>query len=127
LLPFFGGDRPLFAFAGIWITFNGDRGTKSKPIPGPHQVYGFLTTAPNAVVKPIHSNFSGVASADDNLNAVAREQASKTRAHFAGSDNCDNHGFLRIFFPKSTSTYLRERKAAPSRTERGPSIIFAAV
>jgi hypothetical protein len=34
-------------------TNNGDRGTKSKPIPGPHQVYGFLTTAPNAVVAPI--------------------------------------------------------------------------
>ena len=47
-------DRPLFAFAGIWTTFNGDRGTKSKPIPGPHQVYGFLTTSPNAVVEPIH-------------------------------------------------------------------------
>src|SRR6516164_11177229 len=37
-----------------WTMFNGDRGTKSKPIPGPHQVYGFLTTAPNAVVAPIH-------------------------------------------------------------------------
>ena len=46
--------RPLFSFAGIWTTFNGDRGTKSKPIPGPHQVYGFLTTTPNAVVEPIH-------------------------------------------------------------------------
>lgn len=46
--------RPLFAFAGIWTTFNGDRGTKSKPVAGPHQVYGFLTTAPNAVIKPIH-------------------------------------------------------------------------
>ena len=46
--------RPLFSFAGIWTTYNGDRGTKSKPIPGPHQVYGFLTTAPNAVVAPIH-------------------------------------------------------------------------
>ena len=46
--------RPLFAFAGIWTTFHGDRGTKSKPIPGPHQVYGFLTTAPNAIVAPIH-------------------------------------------------------------------------
>jgi putative SOS response-associated peptidase YedK len=48
--------RPLFAFAGIWTTFNGDRGTKSKPVPGPHQVYGFLTTSPNAVVEPIHPN-----------------------------------------------------------------------
>jgi putative SOS response-associated peptidase YedK len=48
-------NRPLFAFAGIWTTFNGDRGTKSKPILGPRQVYGFLTTSPNAVVEPIHS------------------------------------------------------------------------
>jgi hypothetical protein len=47
-------DRPLFAFAGFWTEFRGDRGTKSKPIPGPHLVYGFLTTAPNAVVEPIH-------------------------------------------------------------------------
>lgn len=47
-------DGPLFAFAGIWTTFNGGRGTKSKPVPGPHQVYGFLTTAPNVVVEPIH-------------------------------------------------------------------------
>ena len=48
-------DRPLFAFTGIWTEFKGDRGTKSKPIPGPHLVYGFLTTAPNRVVAPIHS------------------------------------------------------------------------
>jgi putative SOS response-associated peptidase YedK len=47
-------DRPLFAFAGIWTEFRGDRGAKSKPIPGPHLVYGFLTTAPNAIVEPIH-------------------------------------------------------------------------
>jgi putative SOS response-associated peptidase YedK len=47
-------DRPLFAFGGIWMTFNVDRGTKSKPIPGPHLVYGFLTTSPNAIVAPIH-------------------------------------------------------------------------
>jgi putative SOS response-associated peptidase YedK len=46
--------RPLFAFAGIWTEIKGDRGTKSKPIPGPHLVYGFLTTTPNAVVEPIH-------------------------------------------------------------------------
>jgi putative SOS response-associated peptidase YedK len=50
-----GDDRPLFAFAGIWTEFKGDRGTKSKPIPGPHLVYGFLTTSSNAVVEPIHS------------------------------------------------------------------------
>jgi hypothetical protein len=47
-------DRPLTAFAGIWTEFKGDRGTKSKPVPGPHLVYGFLTTSSNAVVEPIH-------------------------------------------------------------------------
>jgi putative SOS response-associated peptidase YedK len=47
-------DRPLTCFAGIWTEFKGDRGTKSKPIPGPHLVYGFLTTSPNAIVEPIH-------------------------------------------------------------------------
>jgi putative SOS response-associated peptidase YedK len=47
-------DRPLAAFAGMWTEYRGDRGTKSKPIPGPHLVYGFLTTEPNAVVEPIH-------------------------------------------------------------------------
>jgi len=48
-------DRPLFAFAGIWTTFNGDHGRKSKPIPRPHQVYRFLTTEANAIVKPVHT------------------------------------------------------------------------
>jgi putative SOS response-associated peptidase YedK len=47
-------DRPLTAFGGIWTEFKGDRGTKSKPVSGPHLVYGFLTTAPNAIVEPIH-------------------------------------------------------------------------
>lgn len=47
-------ERPLTCFAGIWTEFKGDRGTKSKPVPGPHLVYGFLTTEPKAVVAPIH-------------------------------------------------------------------------
>ena len=49
-------DRPLANFAGIWKTIDGDRGTKSKPVPGPNLIYGFLTTGPMAVVKPIHPN-----------------------------------------------------------------------
>jgi putative SOS response-associated peptidase YedK len=47
-------DRPLFAFAGIWTEFEGDRGGQWKPIPERHLVYGFLTTVPNAVVESIH-------------------------------------------------------------------------
>ena len=47
-------DRPLFSFAGIWTEFKGECGPKSKPVSGPHLVFGFLTTTPNAVVEPIH-------------------------------------------------------------------------
>jgi putative SOS response-associated peptidase YedK len=36
------------------VSHNGDRGTKSKPLPGPHLVYGLLTISSNAVVEPIH-------------------------------------------------------------------------
>jgi len=43
----------LFVFAGNWIEFKGERGTKAKPIPGPHLVYGFPTAASNAIVAPI--------------------------------------------------------------------------
>jgi hypothetical protein len=47
-----GRSPPLFA--RIWTEFKGDRGTKPKPVPGPHLVYGFLTTSLNAVVESIH-------------------------------------------------------------------------
>ena len=47
-------DRPLFAFAGIWTTWHGTRGTMKNPIEGEHQLFGFLTTDPNAVAGPIH-------------------------------------------------------------------------
>lgn len=47
-------DGNLFAFAGIWRTWTGDRGTKTKPDIGSHTVYSFLTTDPAEVVKPIH-------------------------------------------------------------------------
>jgi putative SOS response-associated peptidase YedK len=48
-------ERPLFAFAGIWCTWRGVRGTKKNPVAGEHRLYGFLTADANSVVKPIHS------------------------------------------------------------------------
>jgi putative SOS response-associated peptidase YedK len=63
-------ERPLFAFGGLWTEFKGDRGTKSKPIPGPHLVYGFLTTAPNAIVEPIHPRAMPVILATDEEREV---------------------------------------------------------
>ena len=47
-------DGSLFAFAGIWRTWTGDRGTKAKPDGGQHTLYSFLTTDAAEVVKPIH-------------------------------------------------------------------------
>jgi putative SOS response-associated peptidase YedK len=46
-----GDDRPPFCFANIWAKFKGDRGTSRSRSPGPHLVYGFLTTSPNAIVE----------------------------------------------------------------------------
>lgn len=48
------GDRPLFAFAGVWTPWSGARGTKKEPVDGNHTIYGFLTCEPNGVVGPIH-------------------------------------------------------------------------
>jgi putative SOS response-associated peptidase YedK len=47
-------ERPLFAFAGLWTRWRGVRGPKSAPVEGDHELFGFLTTSPNAVVAPIH-------------------------------------------------------------------------
>jgi putative SOS response-associated peptidase YedK len=41
-------DRPLFAFGGLWTEFQGDRGTKSKPIPGPISSMAFLRASSKA-------------------------------------------------------------------------------
>jgi putative SOS response-associated peptidase YedK len=49
-----GEDRPLFCFAGIWTPWTGTRGTKADPMIGKHLLFGFLTTEPNAEVRPIH-------------------------------------------------------------------------
>ena len=48
-------DRPLFAFAGVWTTWTGVRGTKANPVEGEHRLYGFLTTDANGVVRPVHA------------------------------------------------------------------------
>ncbi|MCO5156629.1 MAG: SOS response-associated peptidase [Aquamicrobium sp.] len=45
-------DRPVAVFAGIWTRWHGVR--KVKDGPGDFELYGFLTTEPNAVVAPIH-------------------------------------------------------------------------
>lgn len=46
--------RPLLAFAGIWTTWRGVRGTKANRIEGEHTLFGFLTTDANKEVGAIH-------------------------------------------------------------------------
>jgi len=43
--------RPLFAFAGLWRPWTGDRKGES----GEHQLFAFLTTESNDTVRPIHA------------------------------------------------------------------------
>ena len=45
-------DRPLLAFAGLWTHWTSVRKAKEGEVS--IDVYGFLTTVPNAVVAPIH-------------------------------------------------------------------------
>lgn len=51
------GDRPLFAFAGIWRPWTGVRGTKKENpdrVEEEHRLFSFLTTEANSVVGPVH-------------------------------------------------------------------------
>lgn len=48
-------ERSVLCFAGIWRPWTGTRGTKKDPVTGDHKLYSFLTTEPNAEVKPVHS------------------------------------------------------------------------
>jgi putative SOS response-associated peptidase YedK len=43
-------DRSLFAFAGIWRPWTGTRKGEARE----HLLFAFLTTEPNAVVRPVH-------------------------------------------------------------------------
>ncbi|RUV37525.1 SOS response-associated peptidase [Mesorhizobium sp. M7A.F.Ca.MR.148.00.0.0] len=45
-------ERPLVFFAGLWTPWHGVR--KVKEGPRDHEVYGFMTTRPNALIAPIH-------------------------------------------------------------------------
>jgi putative SOS response-associated peptidase YedK len=49
-----GDDQPLFAFAGIWCTWRGIRGSKAVSVETEHELFGFLTTEPNAEVRTVH-------------------------------------------------------------------------
>jgi putative SOS response-associated peptidase YedK len=62
------------------MEFRGDRGTKSRPIPGPHLVYGFLTTAPNAIVKLIYPKAMPVILTTDEESDVWRAPWDEAKA-----------------------------------------------
>ncbi|WEZ85980.1 SOS response-associated peptidase (plasmid) [Rhizobium sp. 32-5/1] len=47
-------EQPLFMLAGIHTMWTGARGPIKAPRLGDHDIYAFLTTNPNEIVKPIH-------------------------------------------------------------------------
>lgn len=48
-------DRSMGFFAGLWRSWEGDYGSKSAPNSDQHQLFSFLTTEPNDLVRPIHA------------------------------------------------------------------------
>jgi putative SOS response-associated peptidase YedK len=53
--------RPLFAFAGLWRPWLGER----KGVGGEHRLYAFLTTDSNNLVRPIHAKAMPVMLCDE--------------------------------------------------------------
>jgi putative SOS response-associated peptidase YedK len=53
--------RPLFAFAGLWRPWTGERRGAS----GEHSLYAFLTTESNELVRPIHAKAMPVMLCDE--------------------------------------------------------------
>jgi putative SOS response-associated peptidase YedK len=48
-------DRSILFFAGIWRDWEGDYGSKKEPNIAVHQLFSFLTTEANALVRPVHA------------------------------------------------------------------------
>jgi putative SOS response-associated peptidase YedK len=48
-------DRRMLHFAGIWRRWRGDYGGKKVPDVGERDVFAFLTTAANDLVRPVHA------------------------------------------------------------------------
>lgn len=48
-------DRGMAMFAGIWRTWRGVRGPKSAAVDGEHELFSFLTTDANDLIRPYHA------------------------------------------------------------------------
>lgn len=48
-------DRRMLFFAGVWRVWSGDYGSKKEPNVGEHQLFSFLTTEANDLVRPVHA------------------------------------------------------------------------
>ena len=48
-------DGKPFYLAATWMPWTGVRGKKSAPVEGDHELFTFLTTDANKIVKPVHS------------------------------------------------------------------------
>ena len=68
--------RPLFCFAAIWRPWTGVRGKQD----GEHQLYAILTTAPNALTAPIHSQAMPVILADGDMDVWLQGDAKEALA-----------------------------------------------
>ena len=88
---------------GLWTEFKGDRGTRSKPVPGP-PVYGFLTTAANAVVEPIHSTTMPVIALQQSLPDDALNRDARTRKIVPRPESPRDLSWLGPFNPRQQNS-----------------------
>ncbi|MET0596957.1 MAG: SOS response-associated peptidase [Mesorhizobium sp.] len=72
-------DRPLFFFAGLWTPWHGVRRVRDGA--QDFELYGFFTTSPNAVVRPVHEKAMPVIlTAPDEIEAWLRAPWSDAKA-----------------------------------------------
>jgi putative SOS response-associated peptidase YedK len=116
-------DRPLFAFAGLWTPRRGLRGPKGAPVEGQHELFGLLTTEPNAVVAPIHPKAMPVilttaAEVDMWLSADTADavNCNGPLPERCSADRCERRE--RGWPPRDAALTCEERENQCSRSER---------
>ena len=105
--------KPLFFFAGIWTRWHGTRRVKDGP--GDFELFGFLTTQPNGIVKPVHEKAMPVilttSEEIETWLTAPMAEALRAAAAAAGRHAQDRRG-------AAAAGACREQAAPPARRRR---------
>jgi SOS response associated peptidase (SRAP) len=93
-------DRPLFAFAGLWTRWDGERGPKSALVEGEHELFGFLTTE----ATPSRSHPSQSHSGDANGRCSVFEVWRRCRSSAQFTPRCTTNSIRSAISSRGKST-----------------------